>query len=262
MRILVISLSKISKAFLKTLKKSLESEAIIEIYSPNSSIENYTCVNSYGQLNGIYTHIFLGCKPQHVQDVAQNLPKIYDERTIFISVLAGTTTEKICTLFNTSKVFRVMPSLAFEFGNSFLAYNAHNIEENSMEEIKNLFGKNSLIKCKNDDEINYFTGIYGSGIGFVFEIMNAFFANSTSLFPEEDGRKIVLNLFENACVYMKRNPNLSFFEAVQNVASKGGTTEAGIEFFRKNGALNGIISDAISSAIAKSQNLAENLGKL
>ena len=165
MRILVISLSKISKAFLK-----IQRGVQIDVYSPNSKIEKFNCVNDFANLSGTYTHIFLGCKPQHVEDVAQNLPSnLYNSQTVFISVLAGTKVEKIKKLFHTEKVFRVMPSLAFEFGNSFLAYHTKGICNEEAGNIKNLFGNNFLLDCKNEDEINYFTGVYGSGIGFVFD---------------------------------------------------------------------------------------------
>jgi pyrroline-5-carboxylate reductase len=254
MRILVISLSKISKAFLK-----MQQGVQIDVYSPNSTIEGLNCVNDFANLNGIYTHIFLGCKPQHVEDVAQNLPlNLYSSQTVFISVLAGTKVEKIKKLFHTEKVFRVMPSLAFEFGNSFLAYYIKGISDEEAETIKNLFGNNFLLKCENEEEVDYFTGIYGSGIGFVFEIMNAFFVKSQELFPNEsngseNNREIVLNLFQNACKYMENNPDLSFSNASQNVASKGGTTEAGLNFLRNQNLLQSVISGAIDEAITKAE---------
>ena len=253
MRILVISLSKISKAFLK-----LQQGVQIDVYSPNSIIEGFNCVNDFANLNGTYTHIFLGCKPQHIEDVAHNLPlNLYNSQTVFISVLAGAKVEKIKKLFQTKKVFRVMPSLAFEFGNSFLAYHATDIGNEEAQSIKNLFGNNFLLKCENEEKIDYFTGIYGSGIGFVFEIMNAFFMKSQELFPNEDGgennREIVLNLFQNACKYMENNPNLSFSNASQNVASKGGTTEAGLNFLRNQNLLQSVIFGSVDEAIAKAR---------
>ena len=144
-----------------------------------------------------------------------------------------------------------MPSLAFAFGNSFLAYYASGIDNEEARNIKNLFGNNFLLECNHEQEIDYFTGVYGSGIGFVFEIMNAFFAKSQELLPNEDSREIVLNLFQNACEYMKNNPDSSFSNASQNVASKGGTTEAGLNFLRNQNLLQSVISGSIDEAITK-----------
>ncbi len=256
MRILVISLSKISKAFLK-----LQQGVQIDVYSPNSTIDGLNCVNDFAKLNGTYTHIFLGCKPQHIEGVAQNLPStLYNASTVFVSVLAGTKIEKIKKIFHAEKIFRIMPSLAFEFGNSFLAYYSENIAEEESTIVRNLFGKNHLnnhlLKCENEQEIDYFTGIYGSGIGFVFEVMNAFCEKSQSLFPNQNSetpnnREMMLNLFENACKYMQLNKDVTFFEATQNVASKGGTTEAGLNFLRNNNALQTVISGGVDEAISK-----------
>ncbi len=251
MRILVISLSKISKAFLK-----IQQSVQVDVYSPNSTIEEFNCVNDFANLNGIYTHIFLGCKPQHIESVSQTLPlNLYNSQTVFISVLAGIKSEKIKKLFKTEKIFRVMPSLAFAFGNSFLAYHTSGIDNEEARNIKNLFGNNFLLECQNEQEIDYFTGVYGSGIGFVFEIMNAFFAKSQELFPNEDSREIVLNLFQNACEYMENNPDSSFSNASQNVASKGGTTEAGLNFLRNQNLLQSVISGAIDEAITKARKM-------
>ena len=251
MRILVISLSKISKAFLK-----LQQGFQIDVYSPNSTIDGLNCVNDFAKLNGTYTHIFLGCKPQHVEGVAQSLQSnLYNASTVFISVLAGTKIEKIKKIFHAEKVFRkvfrIMPSLAFEFGNSFLAYYSEGLAEEESTIVRNLFGENHLLKCENEQEIDYFTGIYGSGIGFVFEVMNTLFEKSQSLFPTANNREMMLNLFQNACKYMQLNNNTTFFEATQNVASKGGTTEMGLNFLRNNNALQTVISGAIDEAIAK-----------
>lgn len=249
MRILVISLSKISKAFL-----NIQQGVQIDVYSPNSTIENVHCVNDFRNLNGNYTHIFLGCKPQHIEDVAKNLPSnLHNASTVFISVLAGTKVEKIKKLFQTEKVFRTMPSLAFNFGNSFLACHSQGLNEGESVAVENLFGNNHILKCENEEEIDYFTGIYGSGIGFVFEVMDAFFMKSQLLFPSTNNREMMLNLFQNACKYIQENEGLSFFNATQNVASKGGTTEAGLNFLRQKNALQSVISGAVDEAIAKTR---------
>jgi pyrroline-5-carboxylate reductase len=251
MKILIIGLSKISKAFLKNYQNKQE----IEIYSPNSSIEGFTCFNSFKNITSKYTHIFLGCKPQNIENVASVLPQnCYNNDTIFISVLAGTTTAKISKIFNIKKIFRIMPSIAFEFGQSFIAWYTTELNQEEIEEIKTHFGKNKLIQCKNEDDIDNFTAFYASGIGFVFEIMNSFFKENLTDYHSNEKREMIINLFENACNYMKNNKNLSFNEAVSKVASKGGTTEAGLQVLY-DGEINKIAKNAIFNAIKKAKEL-------
>ena len=61
--------------------------------------------------------------------------------------------------------------------------------------------------------------------------------------------------FEVECLItqMENNPDLSFSNASQNVASKGGTTEAGLNFLRNQNLLQSVISGAIDEAITKAE---------
>lgn len=242
---LIISLSKISKAFIKNLDKTT-----YNTYSPNSKAD----FSSYSQITKCYDVIFLGCKPQHIQNVAENLPKTaYHENTIFISVLAGTKVYTIQKLFNIKKVFRAMPSLAFEFGNSFIASYCENLTENETKKMKTLFLPNNIIDCKNEEDINNFTAIYASGIGFVFEIMQSFY-NACSENFGVDRNELIVNLFENSALFMKEK-KISFPQAIEEIASKGGTTQAGLDFLRLNNQLNVLIKNTIDKSVKRAEEL-------
>jgi len=257
MNILIVSLSKISKAFLKNLPKNFD--GTIDVFSPNSTIEGFKCFNYYRNIDKEYNYVFLGCKPQHIQDVAENLPTIcYNKNTIFISVLAGVTVTKIVQLFGVEKVIRVMPSLAFEFGDSYLGMFGKNCTNEEIRFVCEMFKPNTVIKCKNEQEIDEFTALYGSGIGFIFEVMDAFFESSKTFLEESSKREIIVNLLQNAAVYMKENKDISFVEAVGNVASKGGTTEAGLNEFQKNNQLKEIINNAIQASLKRAREIAKS----
>lgn len=224
MKTLIIALSKISRGFLKG--KKMEH---CDVFSPNSSIEGFRCFNNYANIDEKYDVVFLGCKPQHLENVAKNLPRnLYNNKTIFISVLAGKSVKEIQKSFNITKVFRVMPSIAFEFGNSFIASFLVNILQNEKEEILQMFLPNKMIFCQTEQEIDEFTAIYGSGIGFVFQIMEEYLTASKKFLPNISHEDLILNLFENAVQFAKTK-QLNFKNSTQAVASKGGTTEAGLK---------------------------------
>jgi pyrroline-5-carboxylate reductase len=251
--ILIISLSNISKGFLKNLKTN----AKIIVYSPHSTIEEFDCLNSFDKITTVFNYIFLGCKPQHLEDVAKKLPPhLYDENTIFISVLAGTKAEAISSQFKTGKVFRAMPSLAFELGNSFVASFSHGLSAKEKQLVTEMFKPNSVIYCQNENEIDEFTAMYGSGIGFVFEIMQAFLQASESFLPHTNKQEIITNLFQNAAAYLQ-NKNISFVDATQKVASKGGTTEAGLNILRHSNALKNIIAQTMQASLKRAKELSK-----
>ncbi|MFT4967683.1 MAG: pyrroline-5-carboxylate reductase [Candidatus Deianiraeaceae bacterium] len=251
MSILVVSLSKISRAFLK----NLQYNDVVDIFSPNSTISGLNCCNVYSQLKLQYKYVFLGCKPQHLEDVAENLPKhLYSDKTIFISVLAGTSTSRIANFFAVQKVFRVMPSLAFEFGNSYIAGYGCNLTENENDNVIKMFTPNTIIKCVLEEQIDEFTAMYGSGMGFVFEIMNAFLSASDGMMTKHDKHDIVLNLFENAVQYLKVT-GIKFSDAADNVASKGGTTEAGLRQLVKNDELINVFRRTMQASVQRAKEL-------
>lgn len=249
MKILIVGLSKMSKAFLSNLPQNFTGE--IHVFSPNSKSESFTSYNSFDELNSVYDYIFLGCKPQNLNEIASLPKKNYTQNTVFISILAGVSIEKIRKIFPVENIFRAMPSLAFEYGKSIIAvFSGGNHKENVLK----MFTPNEVISCKSEEEIDEFTAIYGSGIGFVFEVMNSFYEASQKFLPNEEKRNIILNLFQNAVLYMKENPDVSFAKAVQNVASKGGTTEAGLKEI-KAGNLQEVIQNAMNSAFKRAKEL-------
>lgn len=248
---LIISLSKISKAFLHNIKDKTG----IDIYSPTSKIEG--SFSSYQQLTRCYKTVFLGCKPQHIEDVAENLPRnIYNVDTVFISVLAGTGIKKVQRLFNIRKVCRVMPSLSFEFGRSFVACYQENLSMGEVSHITEMLSPNKVIWCKSEQQINEFTAIYGSGIGFVFEVMQSFLESSQDLLPEANKQELILNLFENATLFLSKR-GMSFKQATDSIASKGGTTEAGLNALRENERLQKAIRSAFLAVLSRAEELAK-----
>lgn len=250
-KILVISLSTISKAFLSNIPQSVD----ISIYSPHSTLDGFKCYNSYDSITAEFDYIFLGCKPQHLSDVSQNLPKqIYNKNTVFISVLAGVNTKTISLQFDVHKVVRLMPSLAFEFGNSFIASYCHELNNDEQKFVENLLLPNALINCHQELEIDEFTAMYGSGMGFVFEIMNSFLSVSANFLPHANKAEIITNLFENAVTYIK-NKGTSFQDAAQKVTSKGGTTEAGLNVLQEHNALKELVNKTMQASLKRAKEL-------
>ena len=95
------------------------------------------------------------------------------------------------------------------------------------------FGK--VVEVKEQDGLNKVTAAAGSGPGYVFELMRIYaLAIKNELgFSEKEAELITLSTFYG-CAKMAMESNKSLAELRDMVATKGGTTEAGLRKLLKN----------------------------
>ena len=169
-KILIVGYGNIGKCF----GQNLSDEFRISIVSPNSRPDNpkFEYFSSLSQINGMFDYIIFCVKPQVILTVLDELfnlnNKIYTTDTVFISTLAGTKTELFKQkLGQNIKIARIMPNLAIKIKAGLIAVFYH-------EELPflNNFGK--VIYLKDEGEMHAFTAVCGSGIGFVFNLMEIF----------------------------------------------------------------------------------------
>ena len=82
-----------------------------------------------------------------------------------------------------------------------------------------------------EDEINIATALYGSGPAFIAFLVNAFVAASKNISPNSKlNERDVIHLFQNVISINDSSHKLEKF--VQSIASKKGTTQAGVHFLK------------------------------
>ena len=82
-----------------------------------------------------------------------------------------------------------------------------------------------------EDEINIATALYGSGPAFIAFLVNAFVTASKNISPNTKVNETdVIHLFKNVISINDSSQKLEKF--VQSIASKKGTTQAGIHFLK------------------------------
>ena len=82
-----------------------------------------------------------------------------------------------------------------------------------------------------EDEINIATALYGSGPAFIAFLVNAFLAASKNISPKSKlNERDVIHLFQNVISINDSSQKLERF--VQSIASKKGTTQAGVRFLK------------------------------
>ena len=142
-----------------------------------------------------------------------------------------------------------MPNLnAFEGKSINAIYFDDLIESEDRKIIGSIFssiGQNIIF----DDElmIDQSTAISGSGPAYVFYLMQSCMEAATKIgLPLEDAKKLGYETFAGACATAKKNLD-DLDKLIENVSSKGGTTEAAIKSFDESN-IKEIFNQAVKNA--------------
>ncbi len=208
-----------------------------------------------------YDFIIFAVKPGDLKQVLKNFKLIqFKKNVVVISIVAG---KKINifknNIFNINQIVRVMPNLPALIGQSMncMVCNKY-VNKNNKNEVKKLFdftGKS--IWLKNEDQIDKATAISGSGPGYVYKFIDSMEKAAIKLgFNKSTAKLLVLETFKGSINLILKN-KINAEDLVRSVATKGGTTEAGINIMNKN-KINNTISIAIKSAYKKAKQHSKN----
>ena len=99
----------------------------------------------------------------------------------------------------------------------------------SFNRILKLFGTFHI--ASKEDEINIATALYGSGPAFIAFLVKEYIAASKNISPKSKlNERDVIHLFQNVISINDSSHKLEKF--VQSIASKKGTTQAGVHFLK------------------------------
>ena len=182
--------------------------------------------------------LILATKPKDLEIVLDELSNIkLKDRTSIISVVAGKKINVLKKTFKKNKnIFRIMPNMPASIGESMNCIvsnkGASIIKINQVKKLFSHTGRTILLQ--NENQIDMATAVSGSGPGFVFNIVDAMEKAAIKLgFNEEIAKTLVLETFRGSINLLSEN-KLSADKLVKYVATKGGTTEAGLSVMKRN----------------------------
>lgn len=201
--------------------------------------------------------IFLAVKPFHSQEVFDKIKPIVNKDQIFVSLMAGVNIFTIQKGTGSQKVVRTMPNLPAKVGlgvTSFVASaEVSRIEALTIRTLLDTTGES--IKVDNEQQIDYSTGISGSGPAYVFYFMNSMLEAAIQMgFSPNDSKVLVRGTFRGAVELFDRE-DTSLDTWMDRVASKGGTTRAALDSLEASK-----VKDAIKTAAYAAFNRAVELG--
>ena len=188
-----------------------------------------------------HTCVVLCMKPQDLHVVTKEFAGLKRQPQKIISVLAGVTTSTLKYCFPESQISRVMPNMGLKHACSDTVYYSQNDKlANETRELFVLGG--DPIRVYNDTDIDVATAIVGSGPAFFLEMSRIMSEEAKS----QGISSVVADAFaKNAMTVAAQSAyESSFNEKIEKIASKGGTTEAGLNTLARYN-----FSNAVSSAI-------------
>ncbi len=199
--------------------------------------------------------IFLSVKPRDMETVLKEISGNAKGK-LFISIAAGITLSFIENYLENAKVVRVMPNLNILVGEGISCYSlgkgCGRDDESSVGNLLAVVGKVIKVEEKKLDAV---TALSGSGPAFYALVMDAFAKAGIEqgLNSEEAYLLAEQTALGTAKLLMVRK--MGTMELIDAVASKGGTTEAGLNALDQT-----VLRKEISKAVAAAKKRAGELG--
>ncbi|MBI2083090.1 MAG: pyrroline-5-carboxylate reductase [Deltaproteobacteria bacterium] len=182
--------------------------------------------------------ILLAVKPQQMKEVLQEIAAVITPRHLVITIAAG-----LDTLFylrflpKGTRLIRAMPNTPSLLGMGatglFSAPSAKKSDRQLALKIFSAVGKALFIP--QEEWLDIVTALSGAGPAFVYHFIDSMIKGATQLgLPEEIARPLFLETVKGA-VEMIRSVKEPIDVLISRVASKGGTTEAGLNLMREKG---------------------------
>ena len=194
--------------------------------------------------------ILLCVKPQDMPTLCNDLKQHLKEGQEVVSVAAGIKLEKLKELLPGANITRVMTNVGTRDNLGVTAIFSQKINEDIVS-LFNFLGKAFLVE--NEDQIDLHTVLIGSGPAFFYDLLNEFEDKMEDIIDDKDMKREITILFLTSIISaIKNGENLD--SLVDSVASKGGTTEAGLKFLREKN-FNSIFSEAVDKGVERAKKL-------
>lgn len=208
------------------------------------------------QLNNEIDMIILAVKPKDAFQACQEIAKKMDNLNI-VSLVAGIKLHKIEQHFKKAMVARAMPITASAYGKGITAIYGKPASRILLNKTKKLFNQvGTSIILKKESEINNFTGLIGSGPAYFFYLLKVYEKRVLKLC--EGDKKVankIISIFLDG-ISSSVAADISMDEAINIIASKKGTTEAGINSLKGNNVLQ-LFEKGIISAVRRSKEISD-----
>lgn len=197
--------------------------------------------------------VIVAVKPQLIDTVMPAYQDRLAKGGFVASIAAGASIARLRGVMGEVPVVRIMPNLpaAIGAGVSGLCAEA-SVSTKQRQTVETLMAAAGMTSWVDDeDQLDRFTALAGSGPGYVFEIARAYAEAAESLgFSAAEARKLVLGTMAGT-VAMALGSDESLDALRTSVTSKNGTTAAGLDALNGEGELSALMHATLEAAYAR-----------
>lgn len=201
--------------------------------------------------------IIIAVKPQSFNELAVELKEKINKKTVVLSIMAGVSIKKIKNSLGVNKIVRAMPNIGARAGKSMTVWTSAK-DVSAKERV----GVASLLRSvghelfvKSELVINKSTAVSGSGPGFFFYFVECWLSAIVNLgFDKKVAEEMLLATIDGANDILQKEKDALGLK--MQVASKGGTTEAGLNVLAKSG-LTIILKKTLKAAVNRAEELSK-----
>lgn len=201
--------------------------------------------------------VVLSVKPQFVGEIFEDLGQdVVQPNAMVLSIVAGTTIDRIAKGLNHQAVVRVMPNMPAQVGMGMSVWTATSaISEAQRQQAKTILAAlGEELYVNHEDYLDMATALSGTGPTYVFLVMEALIDAGVHMgFSRHVAEQLVLQTMGGS-VEFARASRLHPAELRNMVTSPGGTSAEALYQLEKGG-LRTVISKAVWAAYQKSKYL-------
>lgn len=202
--------------------------------------------------------IVLSVKPQHLEQVFDDLHENLKPSALVLSIVAGATLAKISKGLAHASVVRSMPNTPAQIGEGITVWtDSPAVSERQNEMARQILGAlGEEIYLQDEYYLDMATALSGTGPAYVFLFMEAMVDAGVHLgFPRRIAERLVAQTVRGSVdYYQKRDHPVHLARLRNQVTSPGGTSAAALYYLEKAG-FRTAISRAIWAAYERSRDL-------
>ena len=202
--------------------------------------------------------VFLGVKPNVIEEVAKEVGKAAKLNTVIVSMAAGVKIEKIeAALSRPLPIIRIMPNTPVAVGEGLTAYAKSSLVSNeNVSAFEHIMQFTGATEPLDESEIDSFCAIAGCGPAYAYMFIEALAIGADKCgLSRERAIKYASKLMRGAGL-MALETNIDPKILCKNVCSPGGATIEGVKVLESRE-----FGDAVSSAIEAAFKRTKELGK-
>lgn len=232
--------------------------AIVDPFATGrEGVAQFASLAEWQAADGRAEWVMLGMKPQQLGEVADTLAPLATGNVHLLSILAGVSLADLAARFpGAGAHVRILPNLAVRIGAGVTAVaTAGHADEAAIGALLQPLGH--VVTLADDSTMDLVTAFTGSGPAFVFRLIESYAAAGERLgLSTDDALALATATFGGATALLAdsgEKPGV----LIAQVASKGGTTQAGLDVLDSDGQLAALLTNVLRAARDRGRELAD-----